>query len=106
MARKRNPHLGTDAARRARDQVARDRELGELVDAERVRLALAAKVRQLREKHKLTQAELAARVGTAQPNIARLEAGRVAPRLDLLSRIADVLGVRIELVPKRQRSVA
>ena len=31
-------------------------------------------------------------VGTKQPNVARLESGRVVPRIDLLFRVARALG--------------
>jgi transcriptional regulator with XRE-family HTH domain len=48
-------------------------------------------------KQKLSQAELAERAGTKQPAIARLESGRVVPRLELLQKIADALGMRLEV---------
>lgn len=41
----------------------------------------------------LTQAELAARVATTQSAIARLERGKVSPRVETLRRLADVLGL-------------
>ncbi len=59
--------------------------------------ALACQVRELREKRKLSQAELAEWVGTKQPAIARLESGRVIPRIDLLQKIAQALGMRLEV---------
>ena len=43
----------------------------------------------------LSQAELAARLGSTQPAVARLEAGRVSPRLTTLRRIAKVSGYRL-----------
>lgn len=46
----------------------------------------------LRARHELTQRELAARVGTPQPVIARLESGRHPVEIKLLSRIAVALG--------------
>ncbi len=95
--------IGSDAAQHARGLVEKDATLAALVEAELSRLALAAKVKALREKRHLTQAELAERVGTAQPNIARLESGRATPRLDLLARIAAALGARLDvtLTPAR-----
>jgi transcriptional regulator with XRE-family HTH domain len=45
----------------------------------------------------LTQQELATRVGTKQPSIARLESGTVEPRLSFLRRVAEALGARLEL---------
>ena len=47
---------------------------------------LGQQLRALREAQHLSQAELARRMGSTQPAIARLEAGRVAPSLDTLDR--------------------
>ncbi len=55
-------------------------------------LLLARRIRGLREKRNVSQAELAEMVGTKQPNVARLESGRVVPRIDLLFRVARALG--------------
>ena len=54
------------------------------VEAARLRLELAQTVHDLREKAGLSQADLAKRVGTRQPNISRLENGEAAslPSLD------------------------
>jgi len=62
-------------------------------------LGLGRQVRSLRAKRKLSQVELAKRVGTGQASIARIEAGKAVPRLELLGRIATALGasVRLEL---------
>jgi len=49
---------------------------------------LGEQLRALREAQHLSQAELARRMGSTQPAIARLEAGRVAPSLDTLDRAA------------------
>jgi len=56
---------------------------------------LAERVRNAREKLGITQAELAARIGSTQPAVARLEAGGVNPSLDTLARIADALGLEL-----------
>ncbi|MBI4696154.1 MAG: helix-turn-helix domain-containing protein [Gammaproteobacteria bacterium] len=39
----------------------------------------------------LSQAQLAARVGTSQPHIARIEMGKTDPGTDLIARIAEAL---------------
>jgi len=46
---------------------------------------------------KISQTQLAARVGTKQPAIARLESGRVVPKLDLFDRVARALGKRLDV---------
>jgi transcriptional regulator with XRE-family HTH domain len=57
----------------------------------------------LRHECGVTQGELARRVGTRQPAIARLEAGRAVPSLDLVCRLADALDadVRVQVEPRR-----
>jgi transcriptional regulator with XRE-family HTH domain len=47
----------------------------------------------------LTQRELAVRLGTKQPAIARLESGQHPPRLDTLQQLADALGVSFVVRP-------
>lgn len=56
---------------------------------------LGARVRAERERLGLTQAELAERMGTTQPTVARLEAGGVTPSLDTLHRAAAALGLEL-----------
>ncbi|MEM6961961.1 MAG: helix-turn-helix transcriptional regulator [Myxococcota bacterium] len=59
---------------------------------------LGARLRELRLKAQLTQAELARRTGIHRPNIARVEAGRHTPSLETLSRLATAIGVSTTLV--------
>jgi transcriptional regulator with XRE-family HTH domain len=49
-------------------------------------------VRVARQHARVSQAELARRVGTSQPSIARLEQGHVSPTVLSLDRIARALG--------------
>jgi len=60
---------------------------------------VANAVRSMRTEAGLTQAQLAKRVGTSQPTIARLEKGLDVrtPRWDTLHRIATALGRRLKL---------
>ncbi len=65
-------------------------------EAERaVRLGLEVKER--REASGLSQRQLAELVGIRQPNIARLEAGDVLPTLATLERVAEALGLTLEV---------
>ena len=64
-----------------------------------VRLALefGEKVRDAREALGLSQRDLAARMGTSQAAVARLEAGGVGSTLTTLQRVADALGMAISV---------
>lgn len=56
----------------------------------------------------LTQAQVAKRMGTSQPVIARLESGRRKPSLATLERYAKATGheLRIALVPASKKRVS
>ncbi|HEY3009547.1 MAG TPA: helix-turn-helix domain-containing protein [Micromonosporaceae bacterium] len=64
--------------------------------AERRQRALADLVAQRRAAG-LSQADVAARMGTSQPAVARLEAGNVDVRLSTLERYAAAVGGRLHL---------
>ncbi len=89
MARKKNPRVGRSLQDFVAEQRSRDPEFATEWDSRQ----LARRVRELRESKHLTQEELAARVKTTQSAIARLESGKVMPRLDLLQRIAAAMGL-------------
>lgn len=78
------------------------------LDEANLRIAIAAYVKELREKAEITQAELAAKIGTTQPGVARVEAGKTMPDLATLHKIANALGhmvvVTFKPMPGRGRS--
>ena len=51
-----------------------------------------AQIIKSRQELRITQAELAQRVGTQKSNISRLESGNYNPSLDFLIRVSDALG--------------
>jgi len=63
---------------------------------------IAAQVADRRKERGLSQADLAALVGTTQSAIARLESGGRPPRIDTLLRIANALDadLHIELLDR------
>jgi transcriptional regulator with XRE-family HTH domain len=58
-------------------------------------------VREARKRAGLTQAELAARAGTTQSAIARVESGAVSPSLERLTQLVQAAGfdIHVRLVP-------
>ncbi|MGW5648962.1 helix-turn-helix domain-containing protein [Saccharopolyspora sp. NPDC003752] len=59
---------------------------------------LARLVYGLRTDAGLTQTELAKRMSTTQSSVARWESGGSLPTIDLLDRLGQAVGVRLELV--------
>lgn len=59
--------------------------------------AIAIWLTRFRADRKLTQGELAARLGVSQAVVARLEAGEHVPKLETLLRLADALGMSLHL---------
>jgi DNA-binding XRE family transcriptional regulator len=75
---------------------ARDPAYGAAFAAAFNRLELARQLREARESRGLTQAELATRLKTSQPAIARMERGHT-PKLAFLERVAKALGATLHL---------
>ncbi|MEJ7765565.1 MAG: helix-turn-helix transcriptional regulator [Acidimicrobiales bacterium] len=63
---------------------------------------VAVQVIELRQRHGLTQAELAARCGIDQGDISRIERGSTSPTAKTLQRIAAALDSDLRLVIRTQ----
>lgn len=92
-------------ARTYKDLVAERRgRLGPVADADRhvfeQAYAVAMQVVELREKHGLTQAQLAERSGVNQADISRIERGSTSPTAKTLQRIAEALDADLRLVAR------
>ncbi|HBZ46429.1 MAG TPA: hypothetical protein DEO93_03835 [Stenotrophomonas sp.] len=80
--------------------------MGPAIRAARARLATRVKpnsvghptLRGLRLKHELSQAELATRLNTSQPHIARLESGRSEPGRETMRKLAEVFGIDMNAI--------
>ena len=59
--------------------------------------ALAKAVIAARNRAGLTQTELARKMGTTQPVVARMEGGRIQPSLRTLQRLAQATGSRLAI---------
>ncbi|HQZ34194.1 MAG TPA: helix-turn-helix transcriptional regulator [Ilumatobacteraceae bacterium] len=70
-------------------------DLDETYEATRLALDVGETVRDAREAAGLSQRELAARMGTSQAAVARLEAGGVGATLTTLQKVATALDLRV-----------
>jgi transcriptional regulator with XRE-family HTH domain len=64
---------------------------------QRLSLRPGGLLREARLRHGLDQAELARRVGTAQPAISRLERNAVSPTVETLNRLLESMGETLSL---------
>jgi DNA-binding XRE family transcriptional regulator len=81
-----------------RNQQLRDPEVKREYDALESESSLAREVLELRRQQNLTQKELAERMGTSQPAIARIESGNYRNvSLAFIRRLAEALGARPEI---------
>jgi transcriptional regulator with XRE-family HTH domain len=80
-------------------RAARDPAFRAAREAERPRHAFRRALIGARLKKGLTQKQLAERIGTQQPAIARLESGESEPRLEMIQRLSAALQVSFEVFP-------
>ena len=83
--------------------VAGDPEIQEEYEALRLRRAIIAQLRALRERKRWTQQQLADAAGMPRSAIARLESAGHSPRLETLHAVARVLGYDVDVRFKRRR---
>jgi ribosome-binding protein aMBF1 (putative translation factor) len=86
----------------------RNPAVGELVDAALRRRELLRALADKRERLGLSQTAVAARMGTSQSAVARLEAGEIDAKLSTVERFAAALGQtvqwRLAAVPRKRTS--
>lgn len=70
-----------------------------IVEQERIRIG--KRIAAIRSEKNLSQSDLAKLTGMTPGNISRIESGKYSTGIDILSRIADVLGYRLEFEKKR-----
>lgn len=61
------------------------------------RYGVISQLIEARIKNKMTQQDVAKKIGTKQSAIARLESGNVNPSLELLQKIAQVMGYKLTI---------
>lgn len=61
---------------------------------------VAGQIIELREKHQLTQVELAEKAGVPQDRISRIERGVISPTTTTLAKLAEALGADLQIVER------
>lgn len=90
-----NKHIGRSLDDWLGEETAKDPSFAAGLNAQFDKYRLAQQLKTLREKAGLSQQQLAERVHTKQPSIARMENARTLPKLDLLQRVARALGTEM-----------
>jgi predicted transcriptional regulator len=77
----------------------KDPEFAKHYRREQIINSIAKMIHDIRKRTGMTQSQLAKKVQTTQPVIARLESGRDSriPSLELLMRIADAAGAKLDI---------
>ena len=94
-SRHRNKHIGSSLDEWLEEEGTKDPSFAAGLDEQFNKYRLAQQLKALRERAGLSQKQLAERVHTKQPSIARLEGARAWPKLDLLQRVARALGAEM-----------
>lgn len=68
------------------------------LDSDKETLHFGDKIRQLRLRHRWSQQELALRSGISTPHISSLERGKRHPSLEYAMRLANALGISLEVL--------
>lgn len=83
-----------------KDLLMKDAEFKSEYEKLKQRYDVISQIIEERDKQKITQEELALRVGTQKSNISRLESGTYNPSLDFLIKVAHSLGKEMQIVLK------
>ncbi len=73
----------------------KDKSVKREYDNLKISTAIIGKIIELRLKNNLSQDELAKKLGTKQPSIARLESGTINPTISYLAQVAKALNRRL-----------
>lgn len=67
-------------------------------DKIQIRLKFGERIRQIRESKGIDRLSLAMNAGLQPSNIARIEEGKYSPTFDVLNKIADAMGMKLDFV--------
>lgn len=94
-----NPEVEEDGEAHLAEMLDRDEGFRQVWEANRGKRELGMLVLEKRLDLGLSQRELARRIGTSQNRIYLIENGEANPTLDTLQRLAEVLGLALEIRP-------
>jgi DNA-binding XRE family transcriptional regulator len=75
----------------------KDPEINKAYEDAKIEMDIGIALAEIRKKRKLTQTQVAAILGTSDAQIIRLEKGTANPTLRTLRKIADALGLKLEI---------
>ncbi|MEQ8665251.1 MAG: helix-turn-helix transcriptional regulator [Rhodospirillales bacterium] len=78
-------------------QLLKDPEVRAAYEARAEEYAVVSKLIAARQAAKLTQQEVAERMGTQQAAVARIESGRIKPTLETIERYAAATGHKVDI---------
>ncbi len=62
---------------------------------------IGSQIRQRRKSLKITQGQLAELAGVSLNTLSRIESGKANPTIDVIEKIAEILGLKLELKIKQ-----
>jgi len=75
--------------------ILKDVKVKKIYDSLEVEYKIIGDMIRLRNKKKITQKQLASKIGTTQSALSRFEMGDVNPSLDFLKKMANALGAKL-----------
>ena len=84
-----------DNWQKIKKEILKDRETKRRYDDLEVEYQIIGDMMRLRNKKRITQKELAKKMGTTQSALSRFEMGEVNPSLDFLKKVAEALGTKL-----------
>ena len=87
-----------------RRQMLKDPKIKKYYDEEGKKLEIAYQILMLRKKHRISQKQLARKIGTTQSNIARMESGQQNFSTETLYKVANAFGreLKVEFVGSKR----
>ena len=79
------------------EEIAKDPNAEQLYMETRAELQIAILVKELRKSKKLSQTDLAKKMGKSQSTIGRIENGSVTPTISMLEQIAAATDTKLEI---------